>query len=495
MLVLIITIVGSAASFVIVQELPPIYRSEALILIDAQKIPERYVSSTVSTEVKDQLASISQEILSATRLQKIINNFGLYREQKKSLAQEEIVDLMRKDISIELDKGSTRDHPEAFRVGYRGRTPALVAEVANQLANLFIEEDLQARERQAEGTADFIDSQLKEAKQSLDQLEAKVSDYKLAHNGDLPEQQNALAATLARLELELQGNQDALNRAQQNKVTLQGTLETAQAAAGSPPIEQRAPRPAGSNANIDLSSRKESEFLQAQYDALRQRYEPNYPRMVKLQHDIEKQKMVEDAENARIENLKARVGLADREILQRNSERERILKSIAQYQGRIEQLPVREQEMAELTRDYENSKTNYKSLLDKKLAAGMATDMERRQQGERFTMLDPPTVPEKPISPKKPMLEGIGCALSLVLGLVFAFAKETKKNALLGEWELPEGLEILGRVPFIKPPSYAVAGHDNNRPLQKSKRARVFTAALLILGTGLVGLLYSWRRP
>jgi hypothetical protein len=216
--------------------------------------------------------------------------------------------------------------------------------------------------------------------------------------------------------------------------------------------------------------------------------------MVKLQHDIEKQKMVEDAENARIENLKTRVGLADREIQQQNNERERILKSIAQYQARIEQLPVREQEMAELTRDYENSKTNYKSLLDKKLAAGMATDMERRQQGERFTMLDPPTVPEKPISPKKPMLEGIGCALSLVLGLVFAFAKETKKNALLGEWELPEGLEILGRVPFIKPPSHAAADHDDNRPPRKSKRARVLSAALSILGAGLIALYFNWGR-
>jgi polysaccharide chain length determinant protein (PEP-CTERM system associated) len=493
-MVLIITIVGCAASFGIVQELPPIYRSEALILIDAQKIPERYVSSTVSTEIKDQLASISQEILSATRLQKIINNFGLYRDQKKKLAQEEIIDLMRKDISIELEKGSTHDHPEAFRVGYQGRNPALVAEVANQLANLFIEEDLQSRERQAEGTADFIDTQLKEAKQALDQLESKVSAYKLAHNGDLPEQQAALAATLARLQLELQGNQDALNRSQQNRVTLQGTLDTAQAAAGSPLTEQRAPRPRATNANIDPTSRKESDFLQAQYDALRQRYEPTYPRMVKLQHDIEKQKMVEDAENARIENLKTRVGLADREIQQQNNERERILKSIAQYQARIEQLPVREQEMAELTRDYENSKTNYKSLLDKKLAAGMATDMERRQQGERFTMLDPPTVPEKPISPKKPMLEGIGCALSLVLGLVFAFAKETKKNALLGEWELPEGLEILGRVPFIKPPSHAAADHDDNRPPRKSKRARVLSAALSILGAGLIALYFNWGR-
>ena len=117
-----------------------------------------------------------------------------------------------------MRRDGLRDRPAAFRIGYEGQNPTLVAEVASQLANLFIEEDLQTRERQAEGTANFIDSQLNEAKKTLDELEAKVSKYKLAHNGDLPEQESSLNATLARLQLELQGNQDAINRAQQNKM-------------------------------------------------------------------------------------------------------------------------------------------------------------------------------------------------------------------------------------------------------------------------------------
>ena len=122
--------------------LPSIYRSEALILVDSQKIPERYVSSTGNTEVQERLASISQEILSTTRLQKIIDDFGLYREERKKLVQEEIIELMRKDISITLENGGTQDRPAAFRVGYQGQNPTLVTEVASQLANLFIEENL-----------------------------------------------------------------------------------------------------------------------------------------------------------------------------------------------------------------------------------------------------------------------------------------------------------------------------------------------------------------
>ncbi len=494
LLVLAVAIAGSAASFVIVHELPPIYRSEALILVDSQKIPERYVSSTVSTEVKDRLASITQEILSTTRLQKIIDDFGLYRQERKRLVPEEIIDLMRKDISIEVEKGSTPDHPEAFRVGYQGRNPTLVTDVAGRLANLFIEENLRTRERQAEGTADFIDSQLREAKQSLDELEAKVSTYKLAHNGDLPEQQTALTATLARLQVELQGNQDAINRAQQNKVTLQGVLDMAEASSGAPRNGPGTAPGAGVNANISPVSQKESEFLQSQYDALRQRYEPTYPRMITLQHQIDRQKMIEDAEEARIENLKKQVALADREIQQRSSERERVLKSIAQYQARIEQLPVREQEMAELTRDYENSQANYKSLLDKKLAAGMATDMERRQQGERFTMLDPPQIPEKPISPKKSLLEGVGCALSVFFGLAIAIVQETKRNALLGEWELPQEVPVLGRVPFIKPVSKPAAGSESNKPAAGKKWALVSSLLLSVLGMCAAGLYFYWGR-
>jgi polysaccharide biosynthesis transport protein len=492
-MVLAITIAGSAASFAIVYRLPAVYRSEALILVDSQKIPERYVSSTVSTELQDRLATISQEILSATRLQKVIDKFGLYRDERKRLVQEEIIELMRKDISITLERGWTRDRPGAFRVGYQGKNPMLVTEVASQLATLFIEEDLETRERQAEGTADFIDSQLNEAKKSLDELEAKVSKYKLAHNGDLPEQENALSATLARLQIELEGNQDANNRAQQNKITLEGTVDVAEAREGTLRNSPSSARPSEAGTKGIPASETNSDVLQAQYDELSKRYEPTYPRMVALRRQIEQQKMAEDAERVRIKNLKGQIALAEREIQQRNSERQQILKTIAQYQAKLEQLPVREQEMAAVSRDYEMSKANYKSLLDKKLAAGMATDMERRQQGERFKILDPPRVPQKPVGPKRRLLTGIGCALSLALALVFPIAAETRKNALLGEWELPEGLNVLGRVPFIQPDPQVLAAAGGKPGSQKWKWL-VSTVVLSILATCAAGVYFYWGR-
>ncbi len=278
-----------------------------------------------------------------------------------------------------------RDRPGAFRIGYQGTNPKLVAEVANELASLFIEENLRTRERQAQGTADFIDSQLQAAKKILDQLEAKVSAYKLKHDGDLPEQLGALNSRLSSLQIELQGNQDALGRAQQNKLVLEGTLSITETE-----INRINTLPARSSGKTDTSQMKSLpgetnlEYLQSQYDDFSKRDLPTYPRMVELKREIEREKVVEHEQRARLDTLKSQIALADREIQQRTKEREGVIKAVAALQSRIEQLPVREQEMAELTRDYEESKSNYKSLLDKKLAATMATDMEHRQEGERF---------------------------------------------------------------------------------------------------------------
>jgi uncharacterized protein involved in exopolysaccharide biosynthesis len=268
----------------------------------------------------------------------------------------------------------------------------------------------------------------------------------------------------------------------------------AEAAAGALPHREASSLQLEGDSNHNESLERDSAYLQAQYDALSRRYQAGYPKMVALRHDIERQKTTEDAEHARVENLKTQIALADREIKQRSTERDGILKAITQYQARVEQLPVREQEMAELTRDYEISKTNYKSLLDKKIAASMATDMERRQEGERFTMLDPPMVPEKPVSPKRPLLIGLGCVLSLALALAFPIAEETKRNTVLGEWELPEGLNVLGRVPFIEHDSQSPAEAGGEQKRQRWKWALISSLLLSILVTCAAGVYLYWGQ-
>jgi protein tyrosine kinase modulator len=480
----------SVSTLVTVYRLPSVYQADTLILVDSQKIPEKYVTATVSTELQDRLMTINQQILSSTRLQKIIDDFGLYTQEKKTLVQEEILEKMRKDITVDIEASGTGNRPGAFRIGYQGTNPSLVAQVANRIANLYIEENLKTREVQAEGTSEFIENQLKEAKKTLDEQETNVSKYKLAHNGDLPEQAGNLNAALASLQVQLQSTEDAINRAQQNKIMLQGTLDMSEAStAGSSSTRQHVADPttgANNNSGPEKDSEysgpeKESEYLQAQYDKLSKTYLPTYPKMVALQHLIEKQKLVEDRESARIENLKKEIHLADDQVAQRNSDRERILKSIVQYQGRIEQLPVREQAMAELTRDYEISKQNYKSLLDKKLSAEMASDMEHRQKSERFTVLDPAQVPAKPIRPKRGMLDMMGCSIGLALGLLLGFGWEFKQNLFLGEWELPSSAVVLARLPHIEIYAKEAMPKDNGRPKRKLRLALWSSAAVSLL--------------
>jgi uncharacterized protein involved in exopolysaccharide biosynthesis len=178
--------------------------------------------------------------------------------------------------------------------------------------------------------------------------------------------------------------------------------------------------------------------------------------------------------------IQTQLGFTNKEIETRTAERQRILRDIASNESRINRLPVREQEMAKILRDYEISKENYKSLLQKSNAAEMATDMERREKAERFTMLDPARVPEKPFSPNRPLLSGIGCVFSLALGLALGFGKEFKKNVLLGEWELSGTYVVLSRVPRIDMfKNEEEPGPDPDRPSASRSRGQKWRAALL----------------
>ena len=454
----------TVCALAVVRKLPTVYLSESSVLVDSQQIPEKFVSATVASDLDDRIATIRQMLLSSAELKKIIEDFGLYREQRKSHFEEEILDMMRKDISIKFESvgntnGGNDKRTAAFRIGYQGSDPQLVMRVANRLTDLYVEQNLKTRESQARGTSEFLDTQLKDSKQRLDELEARVSSYKLAHKGELPEQQQSLSVVLLRLQTELEANRDAINRAQQTKVVQEGTLSSMQAAAAIKMMQdlEALNRGAGitdaTASGVRVASRtyrKASEALEGQLADLLTRVTEKHPDVAKLRAAIEGAKREEGLEETKESEVKTEIAITEKELKDRAAEQQRILRDMAQYQHRVEQLPVREQEMEQLTRDYEMSKTNYKSLLDKKMAAEMALDMERRQQSEHFTVLDRAQVPEKPIKPNRPMLYGAGTGLSLALAIVMGFALEMHRNVILGEWELPEGTVVLARLPYIE---------------------------------------------
>lgn len=502
-----------AVGVVLVSQLPDVYRADSLILVDSQKIPERFVTSTVEVPMEEHLATISQQILSTTQLEKLIDKFNLYPKLRKRFSPEQIIEQMRADVQILPEKGwgARRDGKPstgAFRVAYEGPNAVIVAGVVNEISGLFVAENLRARERRAEGTSEFIESQLQEARKSLEKQEANLSRFKMERMGELPEQETALIGTLARLHSELQGNQDSINRAEQNKVMLESTLrlaETAEAAV-TRNLEQ-ASKPERPQtviySNPDVTERVahtatpvlRSQTLRSQIEGLRLRYHDEHPeiRRLKLELDIamkqeerelaaapppEPKKSPSTAskapsvpsaaetaaatspaavqllgelnrERGRVAATKTQLAYSQKEMGDRVAERQRILKDIAVYQSKVERLPMREQELASVTRDYEISKTNYKSLLDKKLSAEMASDMEKRQQSEQFTVQDPARIPGAPIKPKRMIFNLGAIGVGLVLSLVWVVGIELKRNTFLGEWELPQNVAVLGRVPTI----------------------------------------------
>ena len=525
----------------VVRVLPTVYLSEAVVLIDTQKIPEKFVSATVATDVEDRIAAIRQTLLSGGELKKIIEDFGLYREERKTHFEEEILAMMRKDISITLESvgsGSNNKRTAAFRIGFQGSDPALVMRVANRLTDLYVEQNLKTREGQAAGTSEFLDTQLGEAKKRLDELEAAVSSYKLQHNGELPQQEQSLGGTLSRLQIELEANRDAINRAQQTRVIMEGSHNAMEATMAAQAREwDQAQRPTEPNESSPLAGqpatakqRKASEVLQEQLELLRVRYSENHPDVIRMRADIEKVKRVEeerlaassgDAEKSaepakgtvralpparepadfartreQVAGLKAQIKGSDRELEVRTAEQQRILRDLDLYQRRVERLPVREQEMAQITRDYEMSKANYKSLLDKKMAAEMSLDMERRQQSERFTIVDRAQLPEKPIKPKRPQLYAAGWALGLVLALLVGFSAELRQNVILGEWELPPGTPILARLPYIEVPVKSGKAKSPSRGRWFSRRKGLANACVtsLFLAGGISACLNSLLR-
>ena len=200
------------------------------------------------------------------------------------------------------------------------------------------------------------------------------------------------------------------------------------------------------------------------------------------------------AARERVTGLKTQITAEYTDIQARTADEPRIAQEIATLQTRLEGLPIREQEMAKLNRDYEISKNNYKTLEGKKIEADTATDMENREKSERFTVLNPAAVPEIPIKPNRPLFDIIGSGASLIIGLLLAIALEVRHNKLLGEWELPKGTFVLGRLPFIDLSAATSQKKSGGRGTRKwLRRSVALSAALACLGV-LAGVLVFWRR-
>ena len=486
-LIAALSIAGSAATVIVVSRMQLIYQAEAVILVQSQKIPESFVAATVQTALEARLDALKQQVLSRERLWSLIEELKLYGEERTRLTKDEVIGLMRDDIDITLERGWSARGPGAFLVAYQAPNPAIAAEVVNRISAFFINENIRQRTDEAEGASEFLNGQLAEAEKLLRVQENRLKEFKLTYNGELPQQESALLAEMNQGRTELLGIQDALARAQQNKLIIQSSLDYAEANVrelkASARRPSRSPAPADAGLPAQPAPPSELERARSQLRLLRARYNDTHPEVQRMAAEVQRLEREEAelaaaaprpvsgaaqgagnaagtdiaptaadqetlrAANTRVQELRSQLLIADRDIQDLVDRRRRVLADIDEVQKRLANIPVHEQQLAGITRDYDTSKANYDSLLAKKLAADVATNMERWQKSQKFEMLDPVRPPEKPIRPRRALLISAGTLLSLAGSLILAFVLELRKGVLLGEWELPPGTAIVARIP------------------------------------------------
>ncbi len=449
--------------------IPSTYRSGTLILVEQPSVPEKYVVSNIDSDIQQQLDSITQQILSRTRLLRIIDSLGLYAEDRKHKSQDELVEQMRKDIEIELSHGDDNKKLSAFNIYYANRDPKMAQRATSELANLFITENLEQRQKRSENTTNFLEDQLEQARANLAQQEAKVRVFKDQHLGELPSQTGSNLQILTGLQNQLQANEDSLNRAKQQNTYLESLLNQYRAVdSASKPGEAG---PVGL-AEID----KELDQLKAQLADLTSHYTDKHPDVRKTREQIAQVEKTRariiaamnsganksnpepadpapfDPKKAPMLDLESQLKANRFEIANRQAEIKEEQDKINQYQSRLNMAPVMEQQFADITRDYEQSKTDYESLLAKKNQSEMSTDLEKTQQGEHFRMLDPPNLPMRPYKPNRLVLCGLGLMVGLVFGAGYAIGPEKLSGKIYSEREIKKlvPFEVIAEIPPIE---------------------------------------------
>jgi len=500
---LVTLVVGWAAVWGASWVLPARYKSGTLILVEQPTMPKNYVEPNVSEDLQDRLQSISQQILSRTRLLLIIDKLHLYGTGRHVKTPDEKVELMRKDIDIELVQDSHNQSITAFRISYSAHDPHVAQQVTSELTDLFIDENLKVRQQESEDTTKFIESQLDNARTSLAEQEARVREFEGKHEGELPTQQASNLQILSGLQAQLQNEQDALNNAKQQKIYFQALMEQYRTLRGTTKTADGGP--------TDLPAmERELETLRTKLADLSAHYTDRYPDVQNLKTQIanteklrerlladlkrnagahaDKGAVAQEADDASrnpaMLQLQGQVQANQVEIVNREQAIVGLKARVGLYQERLNNEPAREQEMADLTRGYEQSKANYDDLLKKKNQSEMATSMEQMQQGERFRMLDPPSLPAKPDFPNRMKLCGIGLGVGFALGLVLVAGLELMDDRLQSEKEIKALLPaaIISEIPEILVPSEE---RSNKRQVAAGWAVAALVAATILAGSAL----------
>ncbi len=442
-------LVGAALGVGLCFVLPPQYESTTTILVEPQKISEEFVRSTVNQEVGYQVNSLRQRVTGFTSLNQLIENLGASRfDPGGTRTREALMNEIRDSLSVEIEQG--RNSAPVFEIAYASTDPELAAEVASEVAELFISENIKDRTRLAESTSQFLDRELDRIRAEVSEQEEQLGAFRSERMGSLPEQLDANLRSLDRLNFEFANNLEAQAAANQRIALLRrqadGTLP------GAP----------GSSAPSNLAEALQ-DARQRLFDAERI-YTDEHPNVQHLKAQIERLEdeiaeapPVDDSgaqavrTDPRLFALQQEIETAQYDLKARQGREKRIRSEIETLQVKVEETPVREQELRNLTRDYANLTATYHTLLSKKYEAAISRNLEQAQKGQQFKLLRPARVPETPSWPDPLILVSAGVALGLAFVAVLIVIGEIRHPAFRSVDRMTRmiGLPVFASIPQI----------------------------------------------
>ncbi len=501
-LILIPWVVVSVGVALFARSLPDRYVAETLLQIIAQRVPQNLVRSQITTSIEERLPIITQQAMTRTRLERLVQELGLYTEQRNAgmLMEDIIRDMRDKHINVAAIKG------DAFRVSYESDNPRLAQRVTERLAAFFVDENTRDREQQAENTNQFLETQLDEARRRLYESEKKVEEYSKQYRGQLPSQLSANLAAQSALENRLAQNQENLLRDKDRRTLAERNLMEAEA--DLQVMQQMAAVGGGDQAPAAaLPAARQLELAKAAYAQQATKFTPDYPDMRRLARQIsELEAKVEEealaaplsgparARNPRetqrlkqVADLKVELATLDSQIAQREAAAKQLQREMAEVQRRIEATPTRESEMIAITRDYQTLQQIYTSLFQRSEDAKVASNLERRQIGEQFKVIDAARVPERPASPNRLQFYVGGVFGGLLVGIALVGLLEYRDSSFRTDTDVVTvlSLPVLATIPAILT--------REDKAYMRRKRLYTF-AAVSVFGVMVAGAVVVWQK-
>ena len=435
--------------------LPAVYRSEGTILVESQQIPTEFVQSTITSYAEERIQIIKQIVMTRENLLKIIDKYKLYEEQRATQPLSHVIDMMHKNIYVEIISGDVGGAMHrrlsapsiTFSVAFEDPVPTIAQSVTNELVTLFLSENLITRTERASQTTDFLSNEAEKLKKELDIIEAQVAEYKQQYKDSLPENLDLNTRLLEQAKSELNGIERDIKSEKDQKKYLEVQLAS---------LQSTIPE----NSEEIMTPRQRLALLENQYKELSIKYAPAHPDIKNIKRQIAELReqlatepntsdSISISGNPAIMLAQAQISSSNSKILSLEKERKKLQDKVSVLEERILSTPQVERGFKKLDRDYEKIKEKYEDMKAKESDARLSLSMEEQSKAERFTLLNQPDLPTKPVKPPRKKILLLGLILAFGGGLGMVILRDQMDESIRGSRHLTR---IIKQVPLVTIP-------------------------------------------